>query len=1117
MRYLYILSIVLIYSFQSSAQCYTTEWLNPNPVGNPLLDVFSISEDTVIAVGERGTIIKTNNGGQSWIDLTLAETYNLNSVYFVNNDTGFTAGVINNHSVIYKTIDGGNNWSLVFDGYQVSLYGFVKNIQFTSNDTGYAYFGTSRILYTYNGGNNWNVRSASPAGSDGGLFFVNNNKGFLTTSGASMARTLDAGQTFQSIPIIGNMGSDRVKNIHFPDSMNGYGITSNTKLVITRDGGATWTYKDNTGLPWFGHDIYFTSVDTGFVIVHSIDWYNHVFRTIDSGNTWQLLTLPTTYSSDDNAISFSGSTGYVVSDLANIFKTTDFGGSWIDLSSGTRSFLYAIESAGVNNIFAAGSREILKSIDKGNTWNQVFSMSSGSFYGMHFIDSLKGWAVGSNGSFRKTINGGQTWTGTSTSLGSGVYYTVYFKSADTGFIGGPGLRRSVNGGQTWTGISLGSSSTIRAIDFSGSNIGFAVGANGAIFRTIDGGSTWTALNSNTTKYLLAVQVLNDSTAIVGGEDGYVFRTTDTGNTWVQTTPGWGDNIQSLYFKNEMEGYMIQSDFNGIIYHTNNGGLNWILTAVPTNAYLWDLAMLEDDLYISGANGWLLKLSSEISAPTIANVSRCDSGSVTLNAISPYTVRWYDGPGNQATLIDTGTTITLNILQTQTLYTEAFDASLNCISQRIPVTITIDQPTSFSASITVSKDTICTGETVLFTALGNANNIIDYQWFVNGIIKGNKTDTFSVSNLTSTDSVWTVIKSDDYCLTDSFATSPAVQVFVATPPSPGISTVNYSNCLKSNAFQFTDSSNYFGNQSFPLWKISDSTTYTNQVFQKTFAQAGDYEIQLIAENNFGCMDSIKTFVSVFPDPKASLSVDDAEQCFKDNLFVFTDNSSIDSGFTVTSLWNFGDATTSNTSIANKSYTSFNNNYTVTLISTSNTNCKDTASIDVELFESPVTSAISGDTIVEKNSIISYSVQPNLNSIFSWHIEKGTGSGTANTINIQWNEVGTGLITVVEQDVNGCVGDTVQLEVLVTPSVGIAEKVTFFNVFPVPAKEILNISIDLKPDLKGKLFNALGQEVMIFDIQSSLTTIETAALSQGIYQILILQDNKVIASKKVVLVK
>ena len=84
-------------------------WQNPFPQGNVLSDVFVFNQDTAIAVGGAGAIVKTIDGGLNWqsVNLSVGHGTNLYSVYFVDLKTGWAVG---DSGAIFKSIDGGNSW-----------------------------------------------------------------------------------------------------------------------------------------------------------------------------------------------------------------------------------------------------------------------------------------------------------------------------------------------------------------------------------------------------------------------------------------------------------------------------------------------------------------------------------------------------------------------------------------------------------------------------------------------------------------------------------------------------------------------------------------------------------------------------------------------------------------------------------------------------------------------------------------------------------------------------------------------------------------------------------------------------------------------------------------------
>jgi len=68
------------------------QWQNPLPQGNWLNDVMFVNETTGWAVGDRGTIIHTTDGGQSWTWQESGVSSSLEAVYFRDDMLGFVIG-----------------------------------------------------------------------------------------------------------------------------------------------------------------------------------------------------------------------------------------------------------------------------------------------------------------------------------------------------------------------------------------------------------------------------------------------------------------------------------------------------------------------------------------------------------------------------------------------------------------------------------------------------------------------------------------------------------------------------------------------------------------------------------------------------------------------------------------------------------------------------------------------------------------------------------------------------------------------------------------------------------------------------------------------------------------
>ncbi|MFZ4399926.1 MAG: YCF48-related protein [Bacteroidales bacterium] len=106
---------------------------------------------TAYIVGECGTIIKSNNNNNNFLNSGVSQT--LNSVCFLNSNTGIAVG---NNGTIIKTIDGGNNWLIINIGVTTDL----NSIYFIQG-VGYIVGSGGAIFKTNDNGNTWQYENSA--------------------------------------------------------------------------------------------------------------------------------------------------------------------------------------------------------------------------------------------------------------------------------------------------------------------------------------------------------------------------------------------------------------------------------------------------------------------------------------------------------------------------------------------------------------------------------------------------------------------------------------------------------------------------------------------------------------------------------------------------------------------------------------------------------------------------------------------------------------------------------------------------------------------------------------------------------------------------------------------
>jgi len=128
-------------------------WQNPLPQGNPLLAAATPDSSTVVAVGNVGTILRSDDGGGTWTLQSSGTTQSLYGVSFVNANTGTVVG---DSGTILRTEDGGATWTAQSSGTTQSLYG----VSFVNANTGTVVGGFGTILRTEDGGATWTLQSS---------------------------------------------------------------------------------------------------------------------------------------------------------------------------------------------------------------------------------------------------------------------------------------------------------------------------------------------------------------------------------------------------------------------------------------------------------------------------------------------------------------------------------------------------------------------------------------------------------------------------------------------------------------------------------------------------------------------------------------------------------------------------------------------------------------------------------------------------------------------------------------------------------------------------------------------------------------------------------------------
>jgi photosystem II stability/assembly factor-like uncharacterized protein len=161
----------------------------------PLFSIHFVNESTGYAVGDKGTIMKSTNGGADWTILMSDNLYQFRSVFFVDADNGWVAGhdvSLDRFAIIYNTTDGGTTWNLqTFGAGQ-----FLEGVFFVNENYGWAVGGANEIatiLHTSNGGISWVNQDAVTTNALSGMSFTDDQNGWAVGYDGTIIHTSNGG------------------------------------------------------------------------------------------------------------------------------------------------------------------------------------------------------------------------------------------------------------------------------------------------------------------------------------------------------------------------------------------------------------------------------------------------------------------------------------------------------------------------------------------------------------------------------------------------------------------------------------------------------------------------------------------------------------------------------------------------------------------------------------------------------------------------------------------------------------------------------------------------------------------------------------------------------------
>lgn len=213
----------------NSGSCWIFQKISAD---NLLSSVEFANGQTGFIGGNNGTLLKSIDAGENWFLVNGITGSDIKDIEFINSSTGFFC-TGETESGIFKTTNEGVNWTKVFESTEIST---LNSINFINDNTGFCGGHQGYVLKTINGGLTWSMKKVSPDDINS-ISFQDEHTGFAAGDGGFVFRTTDAGinweYTFSGV----------YKNLKCIKSIYGQNLIAagvEGTIIYSTDSGISW-------------------------------------------------------------------------------------------------------------------------------------------------------------------------------------------------------------------------------------------------------------------------------------------------------------------------------------------------------------------------------------------------------------------------------------------------------------------------------------------------------------------------------------------------------------------------------------------------------------------------------------------------------------------------------------------------------------------------------------------------------------------------------------------------------------------------------------------------------------------------------------------------------------
>jgi photosystem II stability/assembly factor-like uncharacterized protein len=671
--------LFVLVSFQGSvskASAGSNVWTGNGPEGGTIqtLVIDPDSPTTIYAGTSSGGVFKSVDSGNSWIAVNAGLSSLEISVLAINPSEPLTiyAGTPSTLSAgiryggVYKTSNGGQNWSQVITGLPHNPVEALA-VDAVMPSIVYAGLGDSGVYKSTNGGNSWSeinvglenayvVSLAIDPVTPATLYAAGWGGIFKSTNSGDSWSAVDNGLPLTWVYAL-------AINPLMPDTL--YAGTREGQVFKSVSGGGDWGLLDVGPIDTAIQEIVLDpqSPDT----IYAGSQGGGISKSIDGGENWseintgldQIFINALAINPAMSSVIYAGSNG-------GVYKSINSGGNWKAFNTGLPSptvYTVANDQLTPTTVYAGTSAGVFKSINGGKSWQVINTGLASSNVWTLAIDPVNsdilyagaGWTTYGEGVF-KSINGGKTWFMINTGLSAypvvdalaidpTVPSTLYAKTWY-------GVYKSINSGGNWTISNTGLPNPYILYEGPGALVidrsnpdTLYLGMDKGIYKSINSGETWSAVNTGlpADTYVLAIAIdpMTPGRLYIGTDRG-IFKSTDGGGNWVQIAlsvngiPMDKPNVHAIVIDPvvpttlyaDLEGFgVIKSIDRGEKWSFLNTGLN--------DAHVLSLAIHPSSptILYAGTNSGVYTYETIAASPTVTSITRTSANSTSASSVS----------------------------------------------------------------------------------------------------------------------------------------------------------------------------------------------------------------------------------------------------------------------------------------------------------------------------------------------------------------------------------------------------------------------------------------------------------------------------------------------------